>query len=384
MANQKDSYIMLLIFILIILLIFFITLMVNVIFGPFLKKDLPLSDVPMVSILVPARNEQENISNCLTSLRNQNYPDFEILVLDDDSQDRTARIVSDHAAEDKRIRLLRGKPLENGWTGKNWACHQLAQEAAGEVLIFTDADTQHADFAVRNTVARMQNYRLDMLSAFPQQITRTLAEKLIVPVIDFFVYAMLPLWSTYLIKSPLFAAANGQWIAFRRQCYGDINGHVSVKSQVVEDVVLNRRVKAKGFRTLTTAGTGAVFCRMYHSPKEVWYGFSKNFFGLTGHNSLLFLLITALLFGCCVLPYFLPLFYPVDMLIGALILINILLRFFLAIRFKHPPLISVLLHPVAIVYALLIGFNSYYQYFFGRFYWKDRYITIDKKRKVQS
>jgi chlorobactene glucosyltransferase len=359
-----------------ILIIFLFTLCINVAFGPRLKKIyFKFKPVP-VSVMVPARNEQKNIDNCLQSLRAQEYPDYEIIVLDDNSEDRTADIVTKHAQEDKRIKLICGLPLEHGWTGKNWACHQLAQHARGDFFIFTDADTKHASYAISNTIAWIQKYKLDMLSAFPQQITITFSEKLIVPFIDFILYSLLPLWATYFFKSPAFSAANGQWIAFTRECYNDIDGHAAVRDQVVEDIELNRQAKIKGRRTLTLAGTDTVFCRMYHSASEVWYGFTKNFFGLTAHNKYVFIFMEIALFCCCILPYIMIVFYPTFWLIHLMLIFNLLLRLVLALNLKHPFLISVLLHPVSIAYALTIGFNSYYQFYWGKFIWKERFISI--------
>ena len=281
------------------------------------------------------------------------------------------------AGNDPRLRILSGDPLPPSWLGKNWACHQLAKVASGEILIFTDADTTHSSNVVRRTLGWMQKLDLGMLSAFPQQITRSFAEKLIVPVIDFFVYGMLPLWATYYFRSCAFAAANGQWIVFKREAYLKIGGHESVKNQIVEDVELNRLAKQSGIKTLTTAGTNIVFCRMYHSPAEVWHGFSKNFYGLTGNSTLLFLMIELMLIGCCVLPFIFWILKPNSLLLLSVIALNLLIRTILSIRFKHPFLISVFLHPISILFAAIIGLNSFYQYHWGSFQWKDRNIHLD-------
>ena len=212
----------------------------NAFTAPMLKKRLPLLDHPSVSVLVPARNEERNIADCLEGLIAQNYRDFEIIVLNDHSVDRTAELVNKYGTLDARIKLIEGKPLPEGWTGKNWACHQLSQEARGEILLFTDADNRHATDAIANTVGWMQKLNLGLFSAFPQQITVTLPEKLVIPVVDMFVYAALPLWLTYYAHSPSLSAANGQWIAFTQEAYQQIGGHQEVRNKVVEDVELSR------------------------------------------------------------------------------------------------------------------------------------------------
>jgi len=362
--------------ILIPLIVLTATMLFNSLFGPFLKRRHDLKFHPRVSVLIPARNEEKNIATCLDHLLAQDYDSFEIIVLDDHSQDRTPAIVNDYARNHAHVILINGQTLPPGWTGKNWACHQLAQVAVGDIIIFTDADTQHGPAAISNSLGWMQKYQLDMLSAFPQQITKTFSEKLIVPVIDFFVYGLLPLWTTYFFKSAAFAAANGQWIVFKKTVYEEIGGHQSVKNEIVEDVELNRLARRQGFKTLTLAGTKTVFCRMYHSAGEIWHGFTKNFYGLTGHRSHVFLLIELLLLGCCVLPYVLWPFYPQSALLSIILLLNIFIRAVLAVRFKHPLLISVVLHPFAILYAAIIGINSFYQFHWGHFQWKDRTIQF--------
>lgn len=365
--------------ILLILCITLITLLFNIIFGPFLSKKINLTSTPKVSLLIPARNEELNITNCLAHLINQEYQNIEIIVLNDESNDRTAELVQRMQRQYPKIKLVQGQPLPDGWMGKNWACHQLSEAASGEILIFTDADTSHSPMAVSQTLGWMQKFKLGMLSTFPQQKTNSFAEKLIVPIIDFFVYGMLPLWTTYYFKSSAFAAANGQWIAFRKDVYQKIGGHESVKREIVEDVKLNRLAKQSGIKTLTTAGTKAIFCRMYHSPHEVWHGFSKNFYGLTGHSTFVFLIFELILLICCFLPFIFIITNYNSKILFIIIALNLIIRGILSIQYKHPFFISVLLHPVSILLASIIGLNSFYQYHWGNFQWKDRIIQIKNR-----
>lgn len=378
-SDKKWSIVTLDIFFLIIILILSIilfTLLFNSIFGPFLSKKIKLSSTPKVSILIPARNEEQNITHCLEHIINQDYQNIEIIILNDESNDRTAELVQKMQNQYSSIKMINGQTLPDDWTGKNWACYQLAREASGDILIFTDADTMHTPLAVSQTLGWMQKLNLGLLSSFPQQKTVSLAEKLIVPIIDFFVYGMLPLWSTYYFKSSAFAAANGQWIAFKKDIYQKIGGHESVKNEIVEDVELNRIVKKSGIRTLTAAGTKSVFCRMYHSPIEVWQGFSKNFYGLTGHSIIIFIIIEFILLTCCVLPFLLVVMNYTSIALLTIISLNLIIRAILSIRYKHPFFISVFLHPVSILFASIIGLNSFYQYHWGHIQWKNRVIQI--------
>lgn len=359
-------------------MVFFVALF-NFFTAPRIARTLPLKSTPKVSVLIPARNEAKNIGRCLTGLQRQNYPDFEIIVLNDHSTDETAEIVQFYAKSDRRIKRMHGEKLPDGWFGKNWACHQLSKAASGDILIFTDADNHHAPFAVRNSVAWMQKLNLGLLSAFPQQKTVTLVEKLVVPVMDLFVYGTLPLWATYFARHYSLSAANGQWLAFTRESYDTLNGHQAVKNELVEDTELSRLAKRMGIKTLTAAGTNAVFCRMYHNADEVWNGFSKNFYGLTGYNNAAFFSVITSMVLAFILPYVLWIFPAVRELFLLLIAMNIAIRTLISLKYKHPFWVSVLLHPVAMGYALVIGLNSFYHIRKGTIQWKGREIKLSSE-----
>ncbi len=359
-----------------LLMVMVITL-VNAISAPLLKNGPAPVGAPFVSLLVPARNEEKAINRCLTALQNQDYLNIEILVLDDDSADGTAEIIRQKNREDERIKLYSGKPLPPGWTGKNWACRQLALQAKGEFLIFTDADNWHHPKAVSATVGWMQKLDLALFSAFPRQITKTLAEKLIVPSIYMSVYCYLPLWLTYYLPFPSLAAANGQWIAFRKKAYDEIGGHKAVRDHAVEDTALSRLIKKSGFKILTASGKNRVFGRMYGSWQEVWEGFSKNAFGLMEFKTIPFVTLLVLMAVGFVYPYFL-LFHSVYALPA--VAINILIRLVLALKYRDP-LLTVLLHPLAVLLTIALGIYSMYRYFKGDIRWKGRTISL---RQIQS
>ena len=149
----------------------------NAVTAPMLKKSHNLQACPRVSVLIPARNEEGNIGACIEGFLSQKYDNFEILALDDQSTDQTGAIIEAFGAQHLEVQAIRGNPLPAGWLGKNWACHQLSQHASGEILIFTDADNRPAPNAIVNTVGYMQQLELGLLSAFPEKVTGTLAEK---------------------------------------------------------------------------------------------------------------------------------------------------------------------------------------------------------------
>lgn len=236
---------------------------------------------PGVSILIPARNEAARIGPTVAALLAQTYPAFEVLVLDDDSTDGTAEVARRAARGDPRFCLRQGAPLPPGWVGKNWACHQLAQRANYDLLLFTDADVCWQPDALAAAVAQLQDSRADLLTVWPTQTTVTWSERLVVPLMALAVLAYLPVWLAHDSPHPAAAAANGQALLFRRTAYRKCGGHDGVRSEVIEDVRLAQRVKAAGLRLRMADGNGLVITRMYRCWQEVRDGYAKNI--LAGH-----------------------------------------------------------------------------------------------------
>jgi len=348
----------------------------NVLTAPQLRRAPLPKSTPLVSILVPARNEERNIAACLEGLETQVYSNLEVLILDDGSTDNTAALVNHFIKHDPRVKLIVGAPLPSEWLGKNWACDQLARHSRGEILLFIDADCRCTPDAVSHTVGWMQHLQAGMMSVFPQQLTLTLAEKLVVPVIYIFVYSLLPVWLVYRSRSPIFAAANGQWLAFTRDAYQRLGGHRAVRHQIVEDVELSRLAKRLGERLLIVCGTREVFCRMYDSAKAVWEGFSKNAFGLAGFRAAPFFALMATLVLAFIFPYFMLWMDSAVRPACIAVLLNVALRLILAWRYLQPSFVGVLLHPVAVAFALLIGLNSFRWCKTGKIRWKGRPIQF--------
>lgn len=356
-----------------------LTVLINGTLGPYLRDfKKHKTREKKVSILVPARNEERNIARVLNSLILQKYPNLEIIILDDNSTDATAAIASEYALRDSKIKVLSGSDLAQAWLGKNWACKQLADIATGDILIFTDADNFHHPDAVSNTLSAMEKLNLDMLSAFPQQKTSSFWEKLIVPMIDLIVYSGLILWSSRYIPHKAFAAANGQWIAVKKDAYDKIGGHAAVKHHIVEDVALARCFKQKGHKTLVAAGTGIVFGKMYDSFCEIWFGLSKNLFGLTNFKSLPFLGLMSGLFAISLLPFILLFSQKFFQFALIMIAANLVWKILLAVFYKHN-FLSVALFPLAALVFIAIGINSFIQSKWGELQWKGRRINVNEK-----
>ncbi|MFC2058126.1 glycosyltransferase family 2 protein, partial [Chloroflexota bacterium] len=175
------------------------------------KIDIP-DPAPFISILVPARNETDNIATCINSLRSQEYTNFEIIVLDDNSSDDTAAIVKRIAAADPRVRLLNGKPLPHGWAGKTYACHQLATEAKGDWLLFTDADTVHAPTMLQSALSHAVKNNLSLISGWPLQQCVSPVQKIVIPIFIFILLSWMPLWLLQGARRPRFALTVGQFL----------------------------------------------------------------------------------------------------------------------------------------------------------------------------
>lgn len=359
----------------VLLAVITLTAFVNMTAGPFLRRMRTLPEsLPSVAVLVPARNEERNIGTLLSLLRTQHYSSFTVTVLDDHSDDATAEIAAAHAREDARINVRAGSALPAGWTGKNWACHQLAESADADILLFVDADVQPSAHALRDTVAGLHQYHADALSAFPLQLLRGTAAAMITPVMDVILYGFLPLPLVWRTQKASLAAANGQWFAFRRDAYRAAGGHAAVRSDIVEDIALARRIKSMGRRMLLTVGAGSVACRMYTDRAEIIDGFSKNFFAAFAFRMPVFLTVLLFLLLVFVFPYVL-LFTPLWKAAIPAVALNTAFRLLLTLRAGHRWL-SALLHPFGVVGAVGIGLDAIRRSRRGAVQWKGRDIAV--------
>jgi chlorobactene glucosyltransferase len=355
------------------------TLVFNVFLFPRLRVSHEEFNLPRVSILIPARDEAGVIYETLQRLNLQEYPDFEIIVLDDNSEDDT----SDRArAVGGRVRVLQGEPLPPGWVGKNWACHQLASHATGELLIFTDADVVWYPDSLRALVAEVQRTRADLLTIWPTQITHSWPERLTVPLISLVVLGYLPIWAVHHIPISALGAANGQCMAWRRDAYSRTGGHEAVRGTVLEDVMLARRVKSLGLRLRMADGANFVACRMYTDWSSVRRGFAKSILAGFGgvlpllastlFHWMLFLYPIVLLFLSLVPQFFLT---PYATQAFLLTLLGIVIRAVSAAWTNQRPLDAFLM-PLSVLLMTLIAAQALLWHFkFGGPQWKGRVVS---------
>lgn len=240
---------------------------------------LPPDRAPLVSIVLPARNEERTIGRCLRSLLASEYPACEILVIDDRSTDATAALVAGFAASDQRVRLIHGTELPAGWYGKPWACWQGAQQAKGELLLFTDADTEHGPQLLPRAVAALQASDVDLVTVMPRQEMIGFWERMVQPF--FFLLLGLrfgPLSRINRNRNPRHGIANGQFILVTRQSYFAVGGHQAVHNTVLDDLMMGVRYLEARRTHLFVNAEDDMTTRMYDSLGGIIEGWSKNAF----------------------------------------------------------------------------------------------------------
>ncbi len=237
-----------------------------------------LSDqaLPAVSVLIPARNEESSIAAAVGSILASRGIDFEVIVMDDSSTDRTAAIVSELRLEDPRVRLATALPLPAGWNGKQHACWQLAQLAKNPILCFVDADVRLSPDALSRMAIFLVRTQSGLVSGFPRQLTGTFLEWLLLPLIHFVLLGFLPLARMRAGTDPAVAAGCGQFLMATRDAYQASGGHSQIKATMHDGLLLPRLFRKQGFHTDLADITDLATCRMYSTAHQVWFGLAKN------------------------------------------------------------------------------------------------------------
>ncbi|MBX0327259.1 glycosyltransferase [Oscillochloris sp. ZM17-4] len=242
---------------------------------PHLSAPAIPAEPPLISILIPARNEERGIGSCVRAALAQSYPRIEVIVVDDGSTDGTAAALA--AIVDPRLRALSGRPLPPGWVGKCNACQQLGEGAAGEWLLFLDADTVAAPDLAAALLATASLRSLDLLTIFPFLVLGTFWERVILPPFLALITALFPFEQMERPDvRPDQVLANGQCIFVRRTAYAGVGGHAAVRDEVLEDVRLAQAIRAAGGRVGIAEGMAHLQVRMYTSGREVAEGLMKN------------------------------------------------------------------------------------------------------------
>lgn len=350
---------------------------------------------PAVSVLIPARNEERGIRACLEGVLASEGADVEVIVLDDASEDGTAKVVETVAAADARVRLHSAPPLPAGWCGKQFACFTLSRYARHDLFLFLDADVRLAPDAVARLVQFRAESGADLASGFPRQETGTILEKLLLPFINWLLMAYLPMGSMRLHRWPALGAGCGQIFLTTRAGYERAGTHAAVKASLHDGVTLPRAYRKAGLRTDICDMTDLATCRMYRGAAAVWRGLAKNAREGLGAPVALFVW-TGLLIGGHVLPWLtlaLGLDYAYDGAVAraagtsaelrevgwrvaltslAAAALSLATRLDSAVRFRASAL-GALLHPVGAALLVLVQWYSNARHLLGRpVGWKGR------------
>jgi glycosyltransferase involved in cell wall biosynthesis len=351
-----------------IILRFTVTLF-NFISNPKLTRvNRPYTD--FVSILIPARNEEENILTLLQSIQQQPYTHYEVLVYDDESSDKTLQICLDFVAAHPRFRVIKGDKLPAGWTGKNHACHQLSKQATGDYFLFLDAGDSIRDGLINSAVHRMHLYKLGLLSLFANQTMQTAGEKTVVPLMHYLLLNLLPLRLVFLYRNASVAVASGQFMLFDAGIYRQNEWHKLVQNKVVEDSEIMRLVKAASYNGETLLANGMISCRMFKNYRDAINGFSKNLLAAFNYSIPALLLYILLLIGGPLVVMMSLNFHLMFFMFGLIILTRVMI----SLSAGQNAWINVLMHPVQLFNMVIIAFLSIQKHLTKSNVWKGRIL----------
>lgn len=351
-----------------------------------------------VAVCIPARNEETTIRVCLDHALSQNYANTRVYVLNDRSTDDTTSILKQYSkVHSDKLVIAQGTERPEGWLGKPYACHQLSNLVKEDIIIFIDADTWMHPDVVHKIVGSFNRNNIDFITIWPEQKLDSFWEKTVVPLVYYALLGLLPV--AYTERKPrwmpsyfhsrfktLFAAACGQFMAFRFETYKQIDGHTSVKNEIVEDVMLARNVIEHGFRMRMYHGVDSFFCRMYDSEESMLQGFRKNFLAGFDYNIPLFVFMAIMHFLAFILPLlvlFAALVLPVSneaILISVFSIALFTLHRIILARWMKWDISKSFLHVVGVGWFQRLGVITLADFIKGRaIRWKDDEISHKKK-----
>lgn len=313
---------------------------------PRLRAGEAPSRSPLVSVVVPARNEDRIIEQTVHAWLAQTYAPFELVVVDDRSSDRTGEIL--HAFDDSRLVVVDGEEPPTGWLGKPWALHEGSLRARGELLLFVDADVLYAPEALQALVAYQQHTDARVVALLPRFEMRGFWENAAMPQLPLTALTLLPLWLSNRTRIGVLAIGGGPGNLVARADYDAVGGHEALRDSVIDDIALARLVRRKlGHRTEAIRADDLVSLRMYHGLREIVDGFTKNFFFAFGRSYVAGVLALLAGFVFHILPYFLAL--RGDPYAIATVVLITLTRVVLFASLRYSLAAAVFLHPVMII-----------------------------------
>lgn len=359
---------------------FLVTALSNVFFFRIATRKPRVRSGPFVSVIVPARDEEGSIARCVGSLLTQDYQDYEVVVVDDESSDATAAIVSAMAAADPRLRLVHGAPLPEGWLGKPHALSQGVAAARGEVLIFTDADTVHRPESVSWSVTNLEDHGADILSGYLDQEYGGLGESVIVPTM-FAMMLLVPLFLIPRTRTPRLTFAIGQYVALRRVALEGVGGFESIKDSIVEDMSMATRMKEVGYRCVFLDARQAASCRLYRGYRDAFEGIERSIYSAVGGTPIGDIGISAVVLAVIVGPAISVLVstvrsgWPAGPLSAAVVIFTV--QWALVAWDRHVPVSAFVLYPLVFLNLLVILNASMLSTGFGGgVAWRGRLVRV--------
>ena len=341
--------------------------LINFLFRQAIAKT-EIQNNDLISVLIPARNEENNIARLLDALQKLNN-NIEILVCNDHSTDKTEEIISRYQTTEQRIRLIESEVLPKGWLGKNHACYQLAKQASGKYLLFIDADVVISGNIIADAVSYAKKHKLGLLSVFPKQVLLTTGEKKAVPLMNYILLTLLPLIFVRMSPFKSHTAANGQFMLFESKTYFELEPHKQFKNSAVEDIAISKFYKKQKIKIACLIGEERIQCRMYDSYKDALNGFSKNIFMFLGNSP-----IVAFLFWVFVTLGIVPIiFYNINLILIYLLGV-LLIQFLYAIICRQSIIITIVYFPANMFFMLRVMINALIIKKQKNYLWKGRNI----------
>jgi len=333
----------------------------------------------LVSAIIPARNEEASIARAVESVASQ--PEIgEVIVVNDQSTDRTGEILTELASRILKLRVLAADTLPSGWTGKNYALSIGAASATGKWLLFTDADTLHLPGSTRKALADAREHEAALVSYSPEQEMETFWEKALIPV----VYCKLASKFSYarVNDSDLpDAAANGQFLLIRRDAYEVIGGHAAVAPQLLEDVALAEIVKNSGHRIFFAAGVGVARTRMYRNFRALWEGWTKNLYALFPESNPDGFVMAATMLAAGAVSFFVASRFGVRAVLAPSLYYGLLAAILFVLHLRYLVLLRRNHFPLQYIGYMLAG-EWLFMLLHGVSWWKTKYGSVTWKGRV--
>jgi len=339
---------------------------VNVLTTPRLRESDPVDGGPLVSIVIPARNEARAIRSTVEAMLAQTWSGVEIVVVDDQSDDDTGDIVESIARRDARVKLVRGVDRPEGWLGKPWALEQGGREAAGEWILFVDADIQYEASAIASLMAETSRHPdYDMLFVMPRVIAGSFWENVVMPGLPCALYLTVPIRLSNRGRAVPLALGGGTGNLVRAEAWRSIGGHERLRNAVVDDIGLARMLRRFGHRTRIVRAENLVSMRMYHGLTEIVHGFTKNAYSVFAGSPARAVMTAAFAIVIHLVPWVVAILGLTGRVGGleaaaalATVGVMILTRLFLYATLGFSLFAAVVLHPLEILITLAIFVRS--------------------------